>query len=135
MTCFDAPHRACRRRYKVWEKETFRPYIAHGELVSALDDWLPPFSGFFLYFPSRRTVTPKLRALIEHVCQRRSKIRPGGGANQATIGARMRPPGGRSPSGGLMRARRFSEGVSAGLSGSALGETIAIAVHLHDITW
>lgn len=27
--------------------------------------------------------------------------------NQATCGARMRPPGGRSPSGGLMRARRF----------------------------
>ena len=32
-----------------------------------------------------------------------------------------------------MRACRFSEGVSAGLSGSALGETIALAVHLEDI--
>ena len=31
--------------------------------------------------------------------------------NQATCGARMRPPGGRSPSGGLMRAWRFSRRV------------------------
>jgi DNA-binding transcriptional LysR family regulator len=48
-------------------EETFRTYIARGELVSVLDDWLPPFAGFFLFFPSRRTVTPRLRALIEHV--------------------------------------------------------------------
>lgn len=48
-------------------EETFRPYLARGELVSILDAWLAPFPGFFLYFPSRRTVAPKLRALIDHV--------------------------------------------------------------------
>lgn len=48
-------------------EETFRPYLARGELVAVLQDWLPPFPGFSLFFPSRRTVTPKLRALIEHV--------------------------------------------------------------------
>ncbi|WP_207233477.1 LysR family transcriptional regulator [Salinicola tamaricis] len=47
-------------------EETFMPYLDRGELVSLLDEWLPPFSGFFLYYPSRRSVTPKLRALIEH---------------------------------------------------------------------
>ncbi|WP_223161852.1 LysR family transcriptional regulator [Salinicola endophyticus] len=47
-------------------EETFKPYLDRGELVSLLDEWLPPFSGFFLYYPSRRSVTPKLRALIEH---------------------------------------------------------------------
>jgi len=31
-----------------------------------------------------------------------------------------------------MRARRFSERVSAGFLGSALGETIAVAVHFED---
>lgn len=31
-----------------------------------------------------------------------------------------------------MRARRFFDKVSAGLFGAALGETIAIAVHLED---
>lgn len=48
-------------------EETFQPYIERGELVTLLDDWLPPFTGFYLYYPSRRSVTPKLRALIDHV--------------------------------------------------------------------
>ncbi|CDX16300.1 Transcriptional regulator, LysR family [Mesorhizobium sp. ORS 3324] len=48
-------------------EQTFRPHLERGELVSILSDWLPPFAGFFLYFPSRHTVTPKLRALIDHV--------------------------------------------------------------------
>ncbi|MFG1495223.1 LysR family transcriptional regulator [Saccharospirillum sp. HFRX-1] len=48
-------------------EETFLPYIERGELITLLDDWLPPFNGFYLYYPSRRLVTPKLRALIDHV--------------------------------------------------------------------
>ncbi len=46
---------------------TFRPYLDRGELVSLLDDYLPPFPGFFLYFPSRHHPPAKLRALIDHV--------------------------------------------------------------------
>jgi DNA-binding transcriptional LysR family regulator len=48
-------------------EETFRPYIDRGELITALDAYLPPFPGFFLFFPNRRNMAPKLRALIEHV--------------------------------------------------------------------
>ena len=48
-------------------EETFRPFVEAGELVPLLGDFLPPFSGFFLYFPQRRNMAPKLRALIEHV--------------------------------------------------------------------
>ncbi|SPJ33782.1 LysR family transcriptional regulator [Kushneria phyllosphaerae] len=48
-------------------EETFLPWIERGQLVTMLDDWLPPFAGFYLYYPSRHTVTPKLRALMEHV--------------------------------------------------------------------
>lgn len=48
-------------------EETFLPYIERGELITMLDDWLPPFAGFYLYYPSRHTVTPKLRALMDHV--------------------------------------------------------------------
>lgn len=48
-------------------EELFRPYLARGELVTLLDAWLPPFPGFFLYFPDRRNLPPKLRALIDHV--------------------------------------------------------------------
>lgn len=48
-------------------EETFAPWIARGELVTLLDDYLPLFPGFFLYYPDRRNLPPKLRALIEHV--------------------------------------------------------------------
>ena len=43
------------------------------------------------------------------LCQRRSKNRPRGGAKVGHYGAGLRPPGGRSPSGGLRPARRFFE--------------------------
>ncbi|MEH0875740.1 LysR family transcriptional regulator [Pectobacterium cacticida] len=48
-------------------EETFRPFVETGQLVSLLSDFLPPFPGFFLYFPQRRNMAPKMRALIEHV--------------------------------------------------------------------
>ncbi|MEG4679955.1 LysR family transcriptional regulator [Enterobacter cloacae] len=48
-------------------QETFRPYIEGGQLVSLLDDFLHHFPGFYLYFPQRRNIAPKLRALIDHV--------------------------------------------------------------------
>ncbi len=60
-------------------EETFRSYIARGDLVTALDDFLPPFPGFFLYFPNRRNMAPKLRALIDHVREYR---RAGAGTAQ-----------------------------------------------------
>lgn len=50
-------------------QETFRPYIESGQLVSILDEYLPHFPGFYLYFPQRRNMAPKLRALIEHIRQ------------------------------------------------------------------
>lgn len=48
-------------------EETYRPYIARGELVPLLADYLPTFAGFYLYFPSRKNLAPKLRALIDHM--------------------------------------------------------------------
>lgn len=49
---------------------SFRPTIARGELVPILEDYCPFFAGFYLYYPSRRNVAPKLRALIDHVQRR-----------------------------------------------------------------
>ncbi|AIF48540.1 LysR family transcriptional regulator [Dyella japonica] len=46
-----------------------REALADGRLASVLDDWLPPFDGFYLYYPSRLQVPPKLRAFIEHLRQ------------------------------------------------------------------
>lgn len=51
-------------------RETFRPYIERGELVPLLEDFLPPFPGFYLYYPNRRNMAPKLRALVDHVRRR-----------------------------------------------------------------
>ncbi|PND26093.1 LysR family transcriptional regulator [Sinorhizobium sp. M4_45] len=48
-------------------EETFRPFVETGDLVPLLQDFLPPFPGFFLYFPQRRNMAPKMRALIEHI--------------------------------------------------------------------
>ena len=47
-------------------EETFQPYIQSGELVSVLESYLPPFPGFYLYFPQKTDLSPKLRALVDH---------------------------------------------------------------------
>ena len=39
--------------------------LASGALIRVLDDWCPPFAGYFLYYPSRRQQPPALSALIE----------------------------------------------------------------------
>jgi DNA-binding transcriptional LysR family regulator len=41
------------------------PYLESGALERVLDDWSPPFPGFFLYYPSRRQQPAALSALIE----------------------------------------------------------------------
>ncbi|KQQ34393.1 LysR family transcriptional regulator [Rhizobium sp. Leaf306] len=48
-------------------EESFRPAIATGELVPVLEEFSPWFPGFYLYYPSRRNMAPKLRALVDHL--------------------------------------------------------------------
>jgi len=40
-------------------------HVASGALVRVLEDWCPPFPGFFLYYPSRRQQPAALSALID----------------------------------------------------------------------
>ncbi|MFJ5380244.1 LysR family transcriptional regulator [Cupriavidus sp. CER94] len=39
--------------------------LASGALVTVLDAWTPPFSGFYLYYPSRALMPPKLRVFVD----------------------------------------------------------------------
>ena len=47
--------------------ETFQPYVERGELVPLLEDFCPPFPGFYLYYPRRQRQPLKLRALVDHI--------------------------------------------------------------------
>lgn len=48
---------------------TFESQVAHhiteGRLVRVLEDWCQPFSGYHLYYPSRRQHTPAFALLLE----------------------------------------------------------------------
>lgn len=48
-------------------EDSFKPAISRGELVPVLEDFCPWFPGFYLYYPSRRNMAPKLKALVEHL--------------------------------------------------------------------
>ncbi|MDO1580700.1 LysR family transcriptional regulator [Rhizobium oryzicola] len=39
--------------------------IAQGQLIRVLEDWCPPFDGFYIYYPSRRQMRPPLRAFVD----------------------------------------------------------------------
>ena len=55
-----------------WE-EWVLPHVDRGELVTVLEDFSPPFPGFYLYFPRQRQRSAVLQALIDHV---RPEVRP-----------------------------------------------------------
>lgn len=48
-------------------EDSFRPLIDRGLLVPLLEEYSPPFAGFYLYYPNRRNLTPRLRALLDMV--------------------------------------------------------------------
>ena len=52
-------------------EDTVRQHIAEGRLVRVLSDWCPKFSGYHLYYPSRRQSTPAFAAVVEALRYRR----------------------------------------------------------------
>jgi DNA-binding transcriptional LysR family regulator len=48
-----------------------KSFVESGELTRVLEDWLPPYEGYFLYYPGRRQVPTALRALIDMIRARR----------------------------------------------------------------
>jgi DNA-binding transcriptional LysR family regulator len=46
-------------------EDQVRPLIAKGKLIRVLADWCPSFSGYHLYYPSRRQPTPAFALLVD----------------------------------------------------------------------
>ena len=42
-----------------------QPYISKTQLVRVLSDWCPPFSGYHLYYPSRRQPSPAFSLIVD----------------------------------------------------------------------
>ncbi|WP_033465150.1 LysR family transcriptional regulator [Bordetella bronchiseptica] len=45
-------------------EEEFAPHLENGSLVRVLEDWCEPFSGYFLYYPSRRQPSPAFSLVL-----------------------------------------------------------------------
>lgn len=46
-------------------EDVAHPHIEAGQLVRALEPWCPMFSGYHLYYPSRRQASPAFALLVE----------------------------------------------------------------------
>lgn len=46
-------------------RDMVKPYLQSRELKQALSDWCPAFPGLYLYYPSRKQVSPALRVIID----------------------------------------------------------------------
>jgi DNA-binding transcriptional LysR family regulator len=52
-------------------EDIVKPYVAKRQLVRVLADWCPAFSGYHLYYPSRRQHTPAFSLLVDALRYRR----------------------------------------------------------------
>jgi DNA-binding transcriptional LysR family regulator len=48
-------------------EEQVEAHIREGRLVRVLEDWCPYYSGFYVYYPSRRQMPATLRAFVDFV--------------------------------------------------------------------
>ena len=46
-------------------EDRVRPHLDDGRLVRVLTDWCPPYSGYHLYYPSRRQNAPAFAVVVE----------------------------------------------------------------------
>ena len=52
-------------------EDTVEGHLADGRLIRVLADWCPPFSGYHLYYPSRRQHAPAFALLVDTLRYRR----------------------------------------------------------------
>src|SRR4029453_18947512 len=66
--------------------EQARPHLESGALIRVLEDWSPPFPGFFLYYPSRKQQPAALAALVDTLCLENRRKGPDNIKRSDTIG-------------------------------------------------
>lgn len=67
-------------------EDRVRSAIERGDLMAVLEEFSPPFAGYYLYYPHRRQVSAGLRAFVDYL-QRQSRDRRRSGRK----GSRSRP--------------------------------------------
>ena len=58
-------------------EEEFAPHFEQGGLVRVLEDWCPPFPGYYLYYPSRRQPSHAFSLVVNAL-----RVSPSVGAKQ-----------------------------------------------------
>ena len=52
-------------------EDVAQPYLTQGRLIRVLDDWCRPFTGYHLYYPSRRQSSPAFALVVDALRYRR----------------------------------------------------------------
>lgn len=55
-------------------EDVAQPHIAKGALIRVLEDWCSPFSGYHLYYPSRRQHSPAFALLVDALRFRSQRV-------------------------------------------------------------
>jgi hypothetical protein len=105
-------------------EDVVRAHLAKGRLKRVLADWCPLYSGYHLYYPSRRQQTPAFALLVE-VLRHRQSTEPRHGVGRARAGSALVRSGGRalftrrtSVIGALRRHSNRAQRATASRSGS-----------------
>lgn len=46
-------------------EDIIEQHVASGALVLVLDDWSPPFDGYYIYYPSKRQNSPAFKVIVD----------------------------------------------------------------------
>ena len=54
-------------------EDLVQPHLAEGRLIRVLEDWCPTFSGYHLYYPSRRQPSPAFALIVDALRYRNAR--------------------------------------------------------------
>ena len=55
-------------------EDVAKPHLAKRRLTRVLEEWCPPYSGYHLYYPSRRQPTPAFSSLVDALRYRGPRV-------------------------------------------------------------